>query len=108
MIHKLPGIHLVPLAILMAFFIFGNTAHAQSRAKSLTLQLTVVSDTDKQPVAGAACMLTDYGIFAITDAEGRARLEKVPAGDATLSIQMLGFEDFSEMFRYPGRGSGGR
>ena len=100
MIHKLPGIHLVPLAILMAFFIFGNTARAQSRAKSLTLQLTVVSDTDKQPVAGAACMLTDYGIFAITDAEGRARLEKVPAGDATLSIQMLGFEDFAEMFRF--------
>ena len=100
MIHKLPGIHLVPLAILMAFFIFGNTARAQSRAKSLTLQLTVVSDTDKQPVAGAACMLTDYGIFAITDAEGRARLEKVPAGDATLSIQMLGFEDFTEMFRF--------
>ena len=84
----------------MAFFIFGNTARAQSRAKSLTLQLTVVSDTDKQPVAGAACMLTDYGIFAITDAEGRARLEKVPAGDATLSIQMLGFEDFAEMFRF--------
>ncbi|MBR2747738.1 MAG: carboxypeptidase-like regulatory domain-containing protein, partial [Bacteroidales bacterium] len=75
-------------------------ARAQSRAKSLTLQLTVVSDTDKQPVAGAACMLTDYGIFAITDAEGRARLEKVPVGDATLSIQMLGFEDFTEMFRF--------
>ena len=98
--NKKPGIHLVPLAILMALLSFGNTARAQSRAKSLTLQLTVVSDTDKQPVAGAACMLTDYGIFAITDGEGRARLEKVPVGDATLSIQMLGFEDYAEMFRF--------
>ena len=100
MIHKKTGIHLIPLAILMAFFFHGSTAVAQSRAKSLTLQLTVVSDTDKQPVAGAACLLSDYGIFAITDADGRARLEKVPVGDATLSIQMLGFEDFTEMFRF--------
>ena len=100
MIHKKTGIHLIPLAILMAFFFHGSTAVAQSRAKSLTLQLTVVSDTDKQPVAGAACLLSDYGIFAITDAEGHARLEKVPVGDATLSVQMLGFEDFTEMFRF--------
>ena len=100
MINNKPGTTLVPLAILLAFLFLGNTARAQSRAKSLNLQLTVVSDTDKQPVAGAACLLTDYGIFAITDAEGRARLEKVPAGDATLSVQMLGFEDFTEMFRF--------
>ena len=100
MLNKKPGIHLVPLAILMALLFCGTTARAQSRTKSLTLQLTVVSDTDKQPVAGAACMLSDYGIFAITDADGRARLEKVPIGDATLSIQMLGFEDYTEMFRF--------
>jgi outer membrane receptor protein involved in Fe transport len=84
----------------MALLFFGSTASAQSRAKSLTLQLTVLSDTDGQPVTGAACLLPDYGIFAITDAEGKARLEKVPAGDATLSIQMLGYEDFAEMFRF--------
>ena len=99
MIKSKPGIHLVSLAILMAFFL-GNTALAQPRTKPLTLQLTVLSDTDKQPVAGAACLLTDYGIFAITDADGRARLEKVPSGDATLSIQMLGFEDFVQMMNF--------
>ena len=99
--RKKPGITLIPLAILlMAICFHGNPALAQPKAKSLTLQLTVLSDTDKQPVAGAACLLTDYGIFAITDAEGRAKLEKVPAGDATLSIQMLGFEDFTEMMRF--------
>ena len=59
MIIRKPGTTLVLLAILMAFFFLGNTARAQSRAKSLNLQLTVVSDTDKQPVAGAACLLTD-------------------------------------------------
>lgn len=98
--RKKPGIILIPLAILMAFFFHGTPALAQSKAKSLTLELTVLSDTDKQPVAGAACLLADYGIFAITDAEGRAKLEKVPSGDATLSIQMLGFEDFAEMMRF--------
>ena len=100
MIPKQTLITLVPLAILLAFLLPGKSARAQNRSKSLTLQLTVVSDTDKQPVAGAACLLSDYGIFAITDAEGRARLEKVPVGDATLSVQMLGFEDFAEMFRF--------
>ena len=98
--RKKPGIILIPLAILVAFFFHGTPARAQSKAKSLTLELTVLSDTDKQPVAGAACLLADYGIFAITDAEGRAKLEKVPSGDATLSIQMLGFEDFAEMMRF--------
>ena len=76
MINKTPGTFLVLLATLLAILFCGNTARAQSKAKSLNLQLTVVSDTDKQPVAGAACLLTDYGIFAITDGEGRARLEK--------------------------------
>ena len=90
------------LALLLALLFLGaeGSVYAQNRAKPLTLHVTVVSDTDRQPVAGAACLLTDYGIFAITDADGRASLEKVPAGDATLSIQMLGFEDFAEMFRF--------
>ena len=74
MITYKPIFTLVFLAIAMALLFPGNSARAQNRAKSLTLQLTIVSDTDKQPVAGAACLLTDYGIFAITDAEGRARL----------------------------------
>ncbi len=100
MITDKPKFTLVFLAIAMALLLPGNSARAQNRAKSLTLQLTIISDTDKQPVAGAACLLSDYGIFAITDADGRARLEKVPVGDATLSIQMLGFEDFTEMFRF--------
>ena len=101
MIKTKPGIpHLTLAILLMALFFHGNTVLAQPRTKSLTLQLTVLSDTDKQPVAGAACLLTDYGIFAITDGDGKARLEKVPAGDATLSIQMLGFEDFTEMMRF--------
>lgn len=75
--RKKPGIILIPLAILMAFFFHGTPALAQSKAKSLTLELTVLSDTDKQPVAGAACLLADYGIFAITDAEGRVTALKL-------------------------------
>lgn len=100
--HKPPGLHpfIAASAILLALLFQGNTASGQSRAKSLTLQLKVISDTDRQPVAGAACLLTDYGIFAITDSDGRARLEKIPAGDATLSIQMLGYEDFTQMYRF--------
>lgn len=104
MTNKLPGSPFVPKVVAallsLAFLLCWNGADAQPRTKSLTLQLTVLSDTDRQPVAGAACMLTDYGIFAITDPDGKARMEKVPAGPATLSVQMLGFEDYSAAFRF--------
>ena len=79
-----------------AWLLTGPSAAAQPKDPSLTLSLTILSDTDGQPVAGASCLLTDYGIFGIADAEGRVILQKVPAGKATVLIQMLGFEDWKE------------
>ena len=67
---------------------------AQTSRKAVNLQLNVYSDTDGEPLVGAACLLTEHGIFSITDPEGTAILEKVPKGKATLTIQMLGFEDY--------------
>jgi hypothetical protein len=58
----------------------------------------VLSQTDGQPVAGASALLTDYGIYDISDADGRLTLAKVPVGKATLQIQMLGYEDFEKQF----------
>lgn len=85
------------LAVLLSL-LTGQAASAQSRGKSVTLKVTVLSQTDGQPVAGASALLTDYGIYDISDADGRLTLAKVPAGKATLLIQMLGYEDFEKQF----------
>lgn len=85
------------LAVLLSL-LTGQAASAQSRGKSVTLKVTVLSQTDGQPVVGASALLTDYGIYDISDADGRLTLAKVPAGKATLQIQMLGYEDFEKQF----------
>ena len=72
------------------------TASGQTRVKAVTLKVKIISATDGQPVTGASCLVTDYGIFDIADQNGNIRLEKVPAGKAEISIQMLGFEDYKE------------
>lgn len=87
------------LAVLLSL-LAGQAATAQSKGKDVTLKITVLSDTDGQPVAGASALLTDYGIYDISDADGRLTLAKVPTGKATLQIQMLGFEDFEKQFQF--------
>lgn len=87
------------LAVLLSL-LAGQAATAQSKGKDVTLKITVLSDTDGQPVAGASALLTDYGIYDISDADGRLTLAKVPVGKATLQIQMLGFEDFEKQFQF--------
>ena len=77
-----------------------TVAQAQTKGKAVTLKLTVLSDTDGQPVAGASCLLLDYGIYDISDADGRLTLEKVPVGKAKMQVQMLGFEDFEKQFNF--------
>lgn len=71
---------------------------AQSKGKSVTLKVTVLSNTDGQPVTGASALLTDYGIYDLSDAQGHLTLEKVPLGKATLQVQMLGYEDFEKQY----------
>jgi len=74
---------------------WGPPSRAQGKGKVHSLKVTVLSGTDGQPLPGVTCHLKDYGIFALTDLDGLATLEKVPAGKAVLSVQMLGYEDFT-------------
>ena len=95
MIKKL----LFSLAVLLAA-LGGPLALGQSKGKQVTLKVTVLSDTDGQPVAGASALLLDYGIYDISDADGHLTLEKVPVGKTTMQVQMLGFEDFEKQFHF--------
>ena len=77
----------------------GPLASAQSKSSLVTLKINVISESDGEPVIGAACQLPDYGIFAVTDLDGLGVMEKVPAGNATLTVQMLGYEDYKQQFQ---------
>ena len=92
----LKALRLLLCVALLAFC--WSQARAQSRNHALNLKVTVISDSDGQPVPGASCVLTDYGIYAMADLDGLALLEKVPAGKAALEVQMLGYEDFKQTF----------
>lgn len=78
----------------------GPLASAQSKSSLVTLKINVISESDGEPVIGAACQLPDYGIFAVTDLDGLGVMEKVPAGNATLTVQMLGYEDYKQQFHF--------
>ncbi|MBQ7622818.1 MAG: TonB-dependent receptor [Bacteroidales bacterium] len=90
----------VLLSVLLLSAIWTASAEAQTKGKPLNLKLSVVSDSDSQPVAGAACLLTDYGIFAVTDAEGSSVFGNVPQGKVSVSVQLLGFEDFLQEYDF--------
>ena len=84
------------LLLIAALLLCRGAVLGQNRNQGLNLKITVISDADGQPVPGASCVLPDYGIYAMADLDGLAILEKVPAGKATLEIQMLGYEDFKQ------------
>ena len=79
-------------------FLTAQQLQAQSKGKGVTIKVTVLSNTDGQAVAGASCLLADYGIYDISDADGHITLSKVPVGKATMQVQMLGYEDFEQSF----------
>ena len=84
---------LIITALTLAGLLAGRPAAAQGKAAGFNVKLEVISETDKLPVIGATCQMTDYGIYAVTDLDGLAVLEKVPSGKATLFVQLLGYED---------------
>ena len=84
---------LIITSLTFAGLLVGRTAAAQGKAAGFNVKLEVISETDKLPVIGATCQMTDYGIYAVTDLDGLAVLEKVPSGKATLFVQLLGYED---------------
>ena len=88
---------LIITSLTFAGLLVGRTAAAQGKAAGFNVKLEVISETDKLPVIGATCQMTDYGIYAVTDLDGLAVLEKVPGGKATLLVQLLGYEDSKQV-----------
>jgi len=65
-----------------------------------TLAGTVVDDASGLPVAGARVGLQGSPVFDTSEADGSFRLN-APAGPATVTVEVFGYEDFAETFEVP-------
>ncbi|MDD5950687.1 MAG: TonB-dependent receptor [Bacteroidales bacterium] len=70
--------------------------NSSGRKAAVELTLNVSSQEDGEPVAGASCILPDYGLFAMTDYKGQAVIERIPAGKTRVQVQILGYRDFEQ------------
>jgi len=56
-----------------------------------TITGRVVDSATRQPLASVQVVLSDAGIGALTDTNGRYTLSNVPAGPVTIRVQMIGY-----------------
>ena len=57
-----------------------------------TLSGRVVSDDAEEPIEFASILLSESGLWAITDERGRFAIKNVPHGKLTLTVQCLGYQ----------------
>ncbi len=65
----------------------------QAIAQLFSIAGTVKNGKSNQVLAGASVQLENRNRFAVTDEYGRFRLEKLPAGEYSLLIRFVGFEE---------------
>lgn len=81
------------LICLAASLLSGLSAFAQS---AFTVKLTLVDDSNGEPVSFATVSLTPKGAtkasnYVLSDAEGNARVEKVKKGTYSLKAELMGY-----------------
>ena len=74
-------------SILLFLMLLTKTVSAQ-----VTLAGKVVSDTNNQPIEFASILISESGLWAITDENGQFTVKGVEKGKATLTIQCLGYQ----------------
>jgi len=87
------------VALAIAFvplLLVAPSLHAQGASATATLDITVYSG-DRTPLADATVLVTPAstgrGTTAVTDADGRARLTGLPAGEATVRVRRIGYTE---------------
>ncbi len=58
----------------------------------VTLAGKVVSDTNNEPIEFASILISESGLWAITDENGQFTVKGVEKGKATLTVQCLGYQ----------------
>ncbi|HHM23890.1 MAG TPA: TonB-dependent receptor [Bacteroidetes bacterium] len=88
---------LVLAVVLFALWGFANTGRAAflsfaNGGKRGRLQGTVLDAQSREPLPGANILLKGTTMGTISDAEGRFRLEGIPAGRYTIVVSVIGYQ----------------
>lgn len=81
----------ITVAVMMSVMV-GWAQKGQVRGR---LEVTVVNRENGKGIEQAAVMIMPYGIWAITNADGKASLVNVPVGKCTIETSMLGYTPLS-------------
>ena len=64
-------------------------------AESHIVNIVVTDKNTKESVIMANCSLDPLGSFNVTDIDGKAVFQKVPAGSFTLKVSYVGYETYT-------------
>ncbi len=68
-----------------------------------TLRVRIVDAATKKPIAGAQVGFPDLKLFTLSDKNGIAQITKVPPGDRSLEVTMLGYGTATTTMAIAGR-----
>ena len=74
---------------LLLFYLLFLSAVVSAGAQGVVLSGRVLDSRSQKPVEFASVLLTESGLWAITDEKGQFRIQNVPQGKATLTVQCL-------------------
>ena len=85
--------HLIYTTFFAMLLLFAANTEAQNaKRESFTVRITVADSLSKEMIVGAILQIKSLGIYGVTDINGVATLQKIPAGQVTIDISCLGYE----------------
>ena len=88
----------IKLIALLLLLSIGQVLRAQGTSKTTESHIVNIVVTDKntkESVIMANCSLDPLGSFNVTDIDGKAVFQKVPAGTFTLKVSYVGYETYT-------------
>lgn len=85
-------------ALRLILFLLMTTSVFVGAKPSKTDVVVIICDSDGNPLAGVVAGFADYGIWGVSDAQGRTTLLGVPCGKTTLSAKLIGMVDYEGAF----------
>ncbi|MEX0912293.1 MAG: TonB-dependent receptor plug domain-containing protein [Gemmatimonadota bacterium] len=79
---------------------FVARAPVAAQGDTSTLEITVQSATDDQPLGGAQVVVDGLGMGGITDPNGFLRIPGLPAGPRTVKVHFLGYASMDESISF--------
>ncbi|MEG1587208.1 MAG: TonB-dependent receptor, partial [Bacteroidales bacterium] len=83
----------LPVALLSFFWLFFVSS---TNAADLILSGIVIEKKTNQTLPGATINLPQYGLWAVTDHDGRFTFKKVPAGQTPILVRMVGMVTYEQ------------